>query len=86
MAVQRLMTRDEMIADFWARVRDLLINQYHRHPDQADFGIGRYRYETERLKIGDVVYNGGVEYTAEVINDHIEDHLDAAKEATKEAV
>jgi hypothetical protein len=65
-------TRDEQIAAFWNEVRRRLIDHHHREPDQADLGIGRYRLETERRKLGDTVYNQGVEQTAEIVNGVIE--------------
>ena len=58
----------EQIAEFWNNVRDRLIHRHQREPEQADRGIGQYRGDTERRRIGEAVYNQGVERTAEVVD------------------
>ncbi len=68
MAQEAQLSRDELIGLFWDEVRKRLIEHHHRHRDEVYFGIGRYRSDTERLGIGDVVYNQGIERTAEVID------------------
>ena len=60
--------RDEMIGHFWAEVRSRLKQAHRRDDDQADLGIGRYRGDTERRGLGEVVYNQGVERTAEIVD------------------
>lgn len=75
MASQFPAPREELICLFWREVRDRLINNHHKKPDEADLGIGRYRGETERRELGDVVYNRGSEQTAEIVNGIIENGL-----------
>jgi len=58
----------EQAAEFWNSVRERLIDRYKREPQQADHGIGEYRADTERRRIGEAVYNQGVERTAEVVD------------------
>ncbi|HEY1064697.1 MAG TPA: hypothetical protein VGE52_01245 [Pirellulales bacterium] len=67
--------RDQLIAEFWSEVRSRLIKHHHRNPDEADLGIGRYRGTTERRGLRDVIYNQGVEETAETVDDVIKHGL-----------
>jgi hypothetical protein len=69
------LNRDDMIGQFWEGVRNRLKETYRRSDDQADFGIGAYRHDTEQRAIGDAVYNQGVERTAEIVNGVIENGL-----------
>jgi hypothetical protein len=69
---QPQLDRSEMIAQFWEAVRERLLTTHKRKADQADLGIGRYRGDTERRGLGEVVYNQGVEHTAEIVNGVIE--------------
>ena len=75
MSPKPLLDRGELIAQFWDGVRGRLMQHHGRKPDQADLGIGRYRWDTERRGLGDSVYNQGVERTAEVVNGVIENDL-----------
>ena len=70
-AVPRL-TRDEAVAEFWSDVRELLLGHYSRNSAQADLGINQYRADTQRLELGDTIYNQGVEQTAAVVDGIIE--------------
>jgi hypothetical protein len=67
--------RSDLIAQFWDAVRGRLIQHHGRKADQADLGIGRYRWDTERRGLGEAVYNQGVERTAEAVNGVIEHGL-----------
>jgi hypothetical protein len=58
----------EQVTEFWNQVRGRLIHHHERSPDEADLGIGRYRLDTERRRIGEAVYNQGVERTAEIVD------------------
>jgi hypothetical protein len=75
MSPKPLLDRGELIAQFWDGVRERLMQHHSRKADQADLGIGRYRWDTERRGLGDSVYNQGVERTAEVVNGVIENDL-----------
>ena len=79
MSSQPQLDRSEMSAQFWDAVRDRVMKHYHRKADEADLGIGRYRGDTERRGLGEVVYNQGIERTAEVVNGVIEFGLPTAK-------
>ncbi|PQO33400.1 hypothetical protein C5Y96_11175 [Blastopirellula marina] len=68
-------SREELVRGFWSDVRKGLINSYRHSQESADFGIGRYRLETEDRKVGDAVYNQGVELTTEVVHRIIEHGL-----------
>jgi hypothetical protein len=57
-----------LVTEFWAEVRARLIDRHGRKPLEAERGISRYRSDTEKLELGDVIYNKGVERTAEVID------------------
>ena len=68
-------TRKEAEKQFWTDVEELL-TQHYRHPDwKAREGIDSYRGEVDRRKLGEVVYNQGVEQTAKVIDGIIRDGL-----------
>jgi hypothetical protein len=60
-------SRADLKKDFWDEVRETLIDEYDRSPQDADGGINRYRLDTERRKLGEIVYNQGVERTAEIV-------------------
>jgi hypothetical protein len=75
MSQQPQVERGELIAQFWNAVRERLLQHYRRKADLADLGIGQYKWDTERRGLGEVVYNQGVERTAEVVNGVIESGL-----------
>jgi hypothetical protein len=70
--------RDDAVTQFWSEVRSKLQRDYRRDRDQADLGIGKYRMDTERRKLGETVFNQGVDRTAEVVNGVIENGLPEA--------
>lgn len=60
--------REELITEFWSRVRRRLTEHHKRSPEEADFGIGRYRWDTERRGVRDTTYNQGIERTAQIVD------------------
>ncbi len=71
----RATTRQDAEKQFWTAVEEVLTEHY-RHPDsEARGGIGKYRGEVDRRKLGEVVYNQGEEQTAKVIDGIIRDGL-----------
>ena len=82
MIAEPQLIRDELVSQFWNDVRATLINNHQRNTNQAVMGIDQYRSDTERLGLRDVVYNQGVERTAEIVDGVIENGLPVQKART----
>jgi hypothetical protein len=67
--------RERLVGEFWSTVRLQLMKHHKRSEDQADCGIGRYREEIHQRGVGDLVFNQGMERTAEVIDGLLEHGL-----------
>jgi hypothetical protein len=67
--------RDQMIGEFWQRVRTELIEKLRGPDDDADRGIAQYRQAIQRRGVGDLVYHQGVERTAQVVEGIIKNGL-----------
>ena len=61
------------VDQFWADVKELLLQKYRRQDWEAQQGVTEYQEEVARRKLGDVVYNQGEEQTASVIDGMIRD-------------
>ena len=60
--------RESLSHAFWESVRRKLTGDFRQPVMDADQGIALYRHEMQRREIGDLVYNQGVDKTAEVVN------------------
>ncbi len=57
----------ELVDQFWAEVKELLIGDYGYSPENAQAGISEYRHLLRQAGIGDTVYNRGEEQAADAI-------------------
>jgi hypothetical protein len=64
--------RERLIGEFWSSVRLRLMKHYKRCEDQAARGIGRYREQIHQRGVTDLVFNQGMQRTAEVIGGLLE--------------
>lgn len=69
--------REALAREFWLEVRHELTSKHHKSSDQADRGIGFFRWELDKHGAIETAYNRGVAETVDTVNKMIDNGLAA---------